>query len=634
VDTGDRLPDISFKNAEGVSIPLRSYTRHNGLLILFLSSSCPYVNAQKDRLIVLHGMYAEKGIGFLAVYPNTDISLSPRNSREGITAQHREIGYPFDLVYDGDQSVARALGAVCTPDIFLFDGEGALFYHGRLDDSWRDPAAVKRAYLREAIDKLLTGQEADEADLPTFGCAIKWNESAEDLSATPFEMSRFLRRIRHATELQLVHLLSGAVAQVNPDTLEFIKAFREPTTLSRVAQTYALPGDIEETFRRLVDLHYLVPAGSDETDEYRERIKLRRRRISSGALLSILRLNVATGCNLRCTYCYLEKAPVDRAKKTHSTVMPWEIARAAVDAFLDNAASNGRRHVTIRYIGGEPLINRKVLVKTMMHAEAEAGRLGINVAHLLCTNGLLVDREFARFLARIREVHALVSLDGMQEDNDRMRVEPDGTGTHNKIVAAIKLLQEEGVPVSVPAVVSTDNYLRLVGFLEEMAAFGIRQVGLNPEYRFGEGGTSAGSAAEIATTLLACRQAAQRLGITLTGKAFLPEWHVRNGNIANCEAMGRSVVVDPDGSLSVCDKLREKCGTVADLSSVFRFPRYREFAMRVRGNIDVCSNCEARWTCNGGCAAEIVIAGGNEKDTAINCDFIRTMTKGIYESIL
>ena len=633
MDTGDRIPDVSFKSAEGVSIPMGSYTQRNGLLILFLSTSCPYVDVQKDRFIALHGMYAEKGLGFIAVYPNTDISLSQHNSREGITARHREIGYPFDLVYDGDQSIAHALGAVCTPDIFLFDGDGALFYHGRLDDNWRDPGAVKRAYLREAIEKLLAGQKPDTADLPTFGCAIKWNGRPDDLWVTPFEMSKFLRRIRHVTDQQIVHLLSGAVAQINPDTLEFIKAFHVPTTLSRVAQTYALPGDIEETFRRLVDLHYLVPAGSDETHGHLERIKRRRNRISSGALLSILRLNIATGCNLRCVYCYLEKAPVDRAKKTHSTIMRWEIARAAVDAFLDNAALNGRRNVTIRYIGGEPLINRKVLKKTILHAELEAGRLGINVAHLLCTNGLLIDREFARFLATIREVHALVSLDGIQEDNDRMRVKPDGTGTHNKIVAAIKLLEEEGVPVSVPAVVSTENYSRLEGFLEEMAALGIRQVGLNPEYRFGEGSTSADSAAELATTLLTCREAAQRLGITLTGKAFLPEWHVRNGNIANCEAMGRSVVVDPDGSLSVCDKLREKCGTVADLSAVFRSLRYREFAMRVRGNIDVCFNCEAQWICNGGCAAEIVIAGGNEKDTAINCHFIRTISKGIYESI-
>jgi len=269
----------------------------------------------------------------------------------------------------------------------------------------------------------------------------------------------------------------------------------------------------------------------------------------------------------------------------------------------------------------------------MLHAKSRSTELGIMVTHLLCTNGLLIDRRFARFLAELGNTHALVSLDGLAEDNDRKRIKPNGSGTYEEILAALKLLLEEGVAVSVPAVVNKDNCERLGKFLEEMASLGIRQVGFNPEYRFEETGLPEEQVNHLADILLCSRADSQRLGITLTGKAFLPEWHIRNGNIANCEAMGRAVVVDPDGSLSVCDKLSEKCGVVTDLSAFIGSNQYRRFAMRVRGNIENCSTCEARWTCNGGCAAEILVAGGDEMDVAVNCDFIRKMSKGIYESI-
>jgi uncharacterized protein len=290
--------------------------------------------------------------------------------------------------------------------------------------------------------------------------------------------------------------------------------------------------------------------------------------------------------------------------------------------------------VTIRYIGGEPLANQRVLKATMRHAEKKGKGLGIVVAHLLCTNGLLIDNEFAGFLKKLDSVHALVSLDGPEEFNDDARVKADGSGTYHDIVNSIRLLQKYGVPVSVPAVVTPSNIGALERFLEEMAALNIEQVGLNPEYQLGAGVRGSYLSRELPEELLEARRVAQRLGIRLTGKAFLPEWHVQNGNIANCEAMGRAVVVDPDGTLSVCDKLDKVVGTVDSFDEFLSSPLYERFAMRVRGNIEACSGCAARWVCNGGCVAEVLANGGTTDDVAPNCEFIKTIVAATLKPVI
>jgi hypothetical protein len=82
--------------------------------------------------------------------------------------------YAFPYLWDEEQSVARALGAVCTPDFFLYDSHRRLRYRGRLDDNWKDAAHVTRQELKEAIEGTLAGDEPLESQLPSMGCSIKW----------------------------------------------------------------------------------------------------------------------------------------------------------------------------------------------------------------------------------------------------------------------------------------------------------------------------------------------------------------------------------------------------------------------------------------------------------------------------
>ena len=116
--------------------------------------------------------YAHQGVRVAAVNSN-DVSRYPEDSFEQMKARAEKRYFPFDYLLDEDQAVARALGAERTPEIFLFDAERRLRYHGAIDDS-RDDNAVTRSYLREAIEALLAGDQPPVTETESVGCTVKW----------------------------------------------------------------------------------------------------------------------------------------------------------------------------------------------------------------------------------------------------------------------------------------------------------------------------------------------------------------------------------------------------------------------------------------------------------------------------
>ena len=86
----------------------------------------------------------------------------------------RNKNYPFPYLFDETQDVAREYTAVCTPDIFLYNGERKLEYRGRLDDNWQNPNQVTREELKMAIDLVLSGKSVEFNQIPSMGCNIKW----------------------------------------------------------------------------------------------------------------------------------------------------------------------------------------------------------------------------------------------------------------------------------------------------------------------------------------------------------------------------------------------------------------------------------------------------------------------------
>jgi len=140
---------------------------------MFICNHCPYVVAVEDRILQLQREYGPKGVQLVGICSN-DPSNYPEDSPEKLLERWKNKQYGFPYLVDESQEVARAYGAVCTPDLYLFDGERGLYYHGRIDDSWQDPAKVTRRELASALDRLLKGEAAPAEQSPSLGCSIKW----------------------------------------------------------------------------------------------------------------------------------------------------------------------------------------------------------------------------------------------------------------------------------------------------------------------------------------------------------------------------------------------------------------------------------------------------------------------------
>ena len=169
---GTGTPTFELPGVDGNDHSLGDYGDAKLLALVQYCNHCPYVLAWEDRLATLACDYADQGLRVVAVNSN-DAASYPEDSFERMKERAEELAFPFDYLFDAKQSLARALGAERTPEVFLFDGERRLRYHGALDDS-RDANAVGRSYLREAIDALLVGQEPPVTETEPVGCTVKW----------------------------------------------------------------------------------------------------------------------------------------------------------------------------------------------------------------------------------------------------------------------------------------------------------------------------------------------------------------------------------------------------------------------------------------------------------------------------
>jgi len=171
VPIGTACPDFTLPGVDG-RLWSRDDFHTSALLVVVMCNHCPYVQSVDDRINALARDFAGR-CDVVAINPN-DGAAYPEDSFEAMRARAKAKGYAFPYLWDEDQSVARALGAVCTPDFFLFGSHRHLAYRGRLDDNWKEPGRVTRQELRAAIEAMLHGQAPEKVQHPSMGCSIKW----------------------------------------------------------------------------------------------------------------------------------------------------------------------------------------------------------------------------------------------------------------------------------------------------------------------------------------------------------------------------------------------------------------------------------------------------------------------------
>lgn len=176
IDLGAKAPDFSLPGPDGRQAALSDYADRPALLVAFISNRCPFVVLLREALAAFARDYAPKGLAVIAINANDDAS-HPEETLDRIGREAREQGYEFPYLKDSSQEVAKAYGAACTPDFFLYDADRRLAYHGQFDDARPgNGRPVTGADLRAAVDAVLAGRRPDARQTPSIGCNIKWTE--------------------------------------------------------------------------------------------------------------------------------------------------------------------------------------------------------------------------------------------------------------------------------------------------------------------------------------------------------------------------------------------------------------------------------------------------------------------------
>lgn len=176
VELGSPARDFELPATDGETYSLSDFAGADVLVVMFICNHCPYVKAVRGRLIDLAEEMSDEPVAFVAINPN-DAEQYPDDSFERMREVADEYDYPFPYLRDESQDAARAYGAVCTPDIFVYDADRQLAYRGRVDDSPKDPDDVERRDLHDAIRTLLQGGRPDpDEQIPSQGCSIKWKD--------------------------------------------------------------------------------------------------------------------------------------------------------------------------------------------------------------------------------------------------------------------------------------------------------------------------------------------------------------------------------------------------------------------------------------------------------------------------
>jgi len=171
---GSKAPNFSLPDTHGNLLSLDDIRGPRGTLIMFICNHCPYVLAILDRLQRDAEALIAEGIGVAAICAN-DADTYPEDSFVNMVRMAREKAFAFPYLHDENQSVAKAYGAVCTPDFFGFNAANELQYRGRLDASGRNPApADAKRELYEAMLQVARSGQGPADQVASMGCSIKW----------------------------------------------------------------------------------------------------------------------------------------------------------------------------------------------------------------------------------------------------------------------------------------------------------------------------------------------------------------------------------------------------------------------------------------------------------------------------
>jgi peroxiredoxin len=171
---GGPAPPLELPDTEGTVHTLPTPGEAPATVVLWTCNHCPYALGWHDRLVQVGRDYGARGVRFLAVNSN-DAERYPNDSLEAMRERVRAEDWPFPYLHDESQRAARDWAAQTTPHVYVLDADLRVRYEGAPDADHMDPA-LDAAWLREALDEVLSGREVSRAETEPVGCSIKWKQ--------------------------------------------------------------------------------------------------------------------------------------------------------------------------------------------------------------------------------------------------------------------------------------------------------------------------------------------------------------------------------------------------------------------------------------------------------------------------
>lgn len=173
---GQKAHDFKLPDVNGKLWTLADCVGKKGTLVMFICNHCPYVKAIQTRLVENTLALLDIGINSVAIMSNDPVDY-PEDSPENMKKVAEQFSYPFPYLFDETQEVAKAYGAICTPDFFGYNANLELQYRGRLDASGMQPATKEtRRDLLEAMTSVANTGQGPRKQIPSMGCSIKWKK--------------------------------------------------------------------------------------------------------------------------------------------------------------------------------------------------------------------------------------------------------------------------------------------------------------------------------------------------------------------------------------------------------------------------------------------------------------------------
>ncbi|MDA3925727.1 MAG: thioredoxin family protein [Kiritimatiellae bacterium] len=171
---GDKAPDFKLPATDGNEYSLSSFASAEVLVVFFTCNHCPYVIGSDEITRLSAEKFASRGVKFVGINANSK-NTYPEDDFDHMVARMNEHHFAWTYLYDESQDVARAYGALRTPQFYIFDKSRSLIYSGRGVDSPRDATKITVNDLDRALEEHLSGTPISVPLTNPIGCNVKWD---------------------------------------------------------------------------------------------------------------------------------------------------------------------------------------------------------------------------------------------------------------------------------------------------------------------------------------------------------------------------------------------------------------------------------------------------------------------------